>query len=333
MTHVLAFRVTALTLISLAACAQETWRDPSKHRVQFATAQEGIRLEVLDWGGSGRPVVLLAGSGNTTHVFDDFAEKLSAFCHVYGITRRGFGESSRPESGYADQRLADDVLQVLESLKIVAPVLVGHSMAGGELTTLGSQHFDRLAGLVYLDAGADPQDFPASDPAYMELFRKLPAPMRTPPPASEAESRSFEGYRTMQRRNEGFAFPEVELRNTYETNPDGTRGRHKTPGSVLNAIGDGQKKRDYAKIRVPVLSFFGLGSSKSQYQPKDAQERATIEAFDAATRVFITRYKKSLLSGVPGARIVDLQAAGHYVFLTREAGVLRELKAFMTGLP
>jgi hypothetical protein len=38
-----------------------SWQDPSKHRVQFVTVQDAIRLEVLDWGGSGRPVVLLAG--------------------------------------------------------------------------------------------------------------------------------------------------------------------------------------------------------------------------------------------------------------------------------
>jgi hypothetical protein len=38
--------------------------------------QEGVRLEVLDWGGSGRPLVLLAGGGDTAHVFDDFAPKL-----------------------------------------------------------------------------------------------------------------------------------------------------------------------------------------------------------------------------------------------------------------
>lgn len=56
MTHVQALRVTALFLISLAACAQNTaaWRDPSEHRVQFVTVQDGVRLEVLDWGGSGR---------------------------------------------------------------------------------------------------------------------------------------------------------------------------------------------------------------------------------------------------------------------------------------
>lgn len=114
------------------------WHDPSHHKVQFVTVEEGVRLEVLDWGGSGRPIVLLAGSGNTAHIFDDFAEKLSgACCHVYGITRRGFGASTRPDSGYDQQRLADDVLRVLDALKLVAPVVAGHSMSGEELTTLG----------------------------------------------------------------------------------------------------------------------------------------------------------------------------------------------------
>src|SRR6185295_2993186 len=119
----------ALTAIRLFS-QTPTWKDPLPHRVQFVRVEEAVQLEVLDWGGSGRPLVLLAGSGNSAHVFDDFAPKLTGFGHVYGITRRGFGASTRAESGYTDQRLADDVLQVLDSLKLVAPVLVGHSMAG-----------------------------------------------------------------------------------------------------------------------------------------------------------------------------------------------------------
>ena len=44
----------------------------------------------------------------------------------------------------------------------------------------------------------------------------------------------------------------------YLTNPDGTVGSYRTPRSVHEAIGEGQKKRDYSNIRVPVpalLSF------------------------------------------------------------------------------
>jgi len=182
-------------LANPAVRAQEAcvWHDPSKHVVKFVTVEEQVRLEVLDWGGSGRSVVLLAGSGNTAHVFDDFAEKLSGTCcHVYGITRRGYGLSDHPDSGYSEQRLADDILHVLDSLKIVTPVLVGHSMAGEELTRLGDEHSDRIAGLVYLDAASDPTDFPASSPDYMALFQKLPEAMRTRPPPSAAGLKSFE---------------------------------------------------------------------------------------------------------------------------------------------
>src|SRR5262245_28222483 len=122
--------LVVVIFLATPACAQEpgAWQDLSKHQVRFVTAEKDVRLEVLDWGGEGRAVVLLAGSGNTAHVFDDFAPKLTDCCHVYGITRRGYGASSQPASGYDDQRLADDVLKVLDSLKIAAPVLAGHSM-------------------------------------------------------------------------------------------------------------------------------------------------------------------------------------------------------------
>src|SRR5580704_13367143 len=54
-----------------------TWHDPSPHKVQLITVEKDAQVEVLDWGGSGRNVVLLAGLGNTAHIFDNFAPKLS----------------------------------------------------------------------------------------------------------------------------------------------------------------------------------------------------------------------------------------------------------------
>src|ERR1700722_10943754 len=149
--------VTVLLLNSIAVplSAQQSflWRDPSSHIIQLVTVEENVNLEVLDWGGSGRAVVLLTGLGNTAHIFDDFAPKLTSEYHVYGITRRGYGESSAPESGYSADRLGDDVLAVLDALKIDKAVLVGHSLGGEELTSVADRHPERVAGLVYLDAG------------------------------------------------------------------------------------------------------------------------------------------------------------------------------------
>jgi non-heme chloroperoxidase len=58
------------------------------------TVDKDLRLEVLDQGGLRRPTILLAGGGNTAHVFDDFALKLNGNCRVYGITWRGLGAST-----------------------------------------------------------------------------------------------------------------------------------------------------------------------------------------------------------------------------------------------
>ena len=129
------------------------WKDPSSHSIRFVTVDRGVRLELLDWGGSGPPLVLLAGLGNTAHVFDRFAPKLIASNHVYGITRRGFGGSSSPQSGYSADRLGDDVIVALDALKLTRPVLVGHSIAGEELSSVGSRFPGRVAGLIYLEAG------------------------------------------------------------------------------------------------------------------------------------------------------------------------------------
>jgi len=85
MAYSLARLLVLALLVTGAGRAQNVApsNDPSKHKVQFVTVQEGVRLEVLDWGGSGRSILLLAGLGMTAHVFDGFAEKLAESFHVY----------------------------------------------------------------------------------------------------------------------------------------------------------------------------------------------------------------------------------------------------------
>ncbi len=112
------FLVVISLLGSIHAQQSAAWHDPSPHQIQFVTVDHDVRLEVLDWGGAGRRIVLIPGMGNNAHVFDDFAPKLALRYHVYGITRRGFGASSQPASGYRADRLGDDVLAVLDALKL-----------------------------------------------------------------------------------------------------------------------------------------------------------------------------------------------------------------------
>ena len=98
------FALIAASIAGLSTARSEDWHDPSPHRIGFVTVQPGVKIETLDWGGAGRPLILIAGLGGTAHGFDDFAPLLTPHFHVYGVTRRGFGDSSRPRSAYGADR-------------------------------------------------------------------------------------------------------------------------------------------------------------------------------------------------------------------------------------
>jgi non-heme chloroperoxidase len=160
--------VTLIVLSANASYAQDQ-TDHSSHTMKLVPIDKDVKLEVLDWGGTGRPMIFLAGMGNTAHNFDRFAPQFTAKYHVYGITRRGFGASSKPapaNGNYSADRLGGDVLAIMDALKLSRPILIGHSFAGEEMSSIGSRYPERVAGLIYLEAA---YGFAYYDPARPDL--------------------------------------------------------------------------------------------------------------------------------------------------------------------
>jgi non-heme chloroperoxidase len=317
-------------LASIALCSQQStsWRDASSHTVQFVTVEKNVQLEVLDWGGSGQPVVLLAGGGDTGHVFDDFAPKLTSSFHVYGVTRRGFGKSGFSAEGYGADRLGDDVLAVLDALKLSKPVLAGHSIAGEELSSVANRHPERVAGLVYLDA-AYPYAFDNGKGPTLKQMQEISGP--EPPPPGEADLASFRALQQYYLRVLGFTYPEGELRQQWNSNPDGRVGKHRDfPGYAT--IMSGMKK--YAVIPVPALAIFAIphGQGKWVDSSTDLKVCEAAKAYSAALTPLTESQEKAFTNGVPTARVVRLRGAHHFVYLSNEADVLREMRAFLAGL-
>jgi non-heme chloroperoxidase len=321
---------TPQPLIYQRATKATEWVDPSPRTVQFVTVEKDVRLEVLDWGGSGRPLVLLAGLGNTAHVFDKFAAKLTPTYRVYGITRRGFGDSSAPVPGdanYSADRLGDDVLAVIDALKLNRPVLAGHSIAGEELSSIGSRHPEKIAGLIYLDAG---YSYAFYDRAHgdlamdsLELKRDLDRFIGGPAPA-DPKALLQELVQTSLPRVENELKEQQEYLKTLPAPPAQAAAE---PPPVSRAILEGEQK--YTDIRVPVLAIFAVPHNLGQ-TPGDPAARAAMEARDLArTGAQADAFEK----GASSARVVRLPHADHYVFLSNEADVLREMNAFLAGLP
>jgi pimeloyl-ACP methyl ester carboxylesterase len=316
--HMLVRTIAVAVLLLSAAHGQDI--DSTSHTVQFIAVDNNVKLEVLDWGGSGRSLVLLAGLGNTAHVFDKFAPKLTGAYHVYGITRRGFGASSAPSpsaDNYRADRLGDDVLAVLDALRLNRPVLIGHSGAGAEMSSIGSRYPQRVARLVYLDAGYAYAYYDRSawvagiwEMDSYQLQQKLQQLQfgKGPP---DARPLVQEMLKTI--------LPQIEedlrhLQNDVEETP----GRFAAPPTTspfnpaMLAVMEGGQK--YTNIPVPVLAIFAL--SGSLLHQSDVEGQAT--AFE---------------KGVPSARVVRLPHAEHYVYRSNEADVLREINVFVRSLP
>lgn len=315
------------------ATKETAWLDPSPHRTEFITVEKNVKLEVLDWGGSGRPLVLLAGLGNTAHVFDKFAPKLSRAYHVYGITRRGFGASSAPspvgDTAYSADRLGDDVLAVLDALKLNRPVLLGHSLGGEELSSVGSRYPKRVAGLIYLDAGYSYAYYDRSrgnfDIDLVELQKKLeklqPGKGTQDPKAlvQELLETTLPGFEKdlLQRQKELDVMPPALLAQASSSMPE-----------AAQAIQRGEQK--YTNLAVPVLAIYAIPHDLGPIPGVDDAARAAFEASDEAVTA---AQAKAFQSGVPSARVIRLPHANHYVFFSNEADVLREMDAFLGSLP
>jgi len=314
-------RVTLAILVGVAhALGAQT------PRTTFVSVEKDVALEVLDWGGSGVPVVLLAGRGQTAYSFEAFAPSLASSYHVYGITRRGYGASSKPATGYLSDRLADDVLAVVDSLHLTKPVLAGHSLAGEELSSIGSRHSDRVAGLVYLDAGyayavydSARGDFRANVAVLKQRLDRLQR-------AGNRGDRATMDTIFAALLNQDLPSLKHDLtvmQGWAGQAPPGTPLLPPVRTGIEAAIDDGLQR--YTDIRGPVLAIFaqrdlppGVGSDKQITQQWIQRDRGNVGVF---ARI------------VPQAQILILPNADHFVFDSNKAEVLAAMRAFIDGLP
>jgi non-heme chloroperoxidase len=306
-----------------------SWQDPSPHTAQFVTVDRDVRLEVLDWGGMGTPLVLLAGGGNTAHVFDEFAPKLTFNHHVYGITRRGFGASGFRGSANLVDRLRDDVIAVLDALKLEKPVLVGHSIAGAEMSAVANSRSGRIAALIYLEAGY-PYAFDNGNGPKMAEFQTSGPRAPNPRPVDLA---SFASLQNWDAEVFGFRMPEAEFRQMWDSDTSGRprRARDSAGSQALQALMTSTKT--YTRIPVPALVVFASPHVPESWIGKVTDSRLVESArtYYAAIDAATARQAAAFEAGVPSARVVRLRGA-HYIFLSNERETLNEMRSFLRRL-
>ncbi len=303
------------------------WVDPSPHGALLVAAEPDVQLEVLDWGGKGDALVFLAGLSNTAHSFDEFAPRFRDGFHVVGITRRGFGASSRPGGGYDPDSRARDILAVLDSLGVGRAILVGHSIAGDELSRFAVDYPERVRALVYLDAYSYGPDESGTLP---------PFPPQAIPAVTPADSESVESLGDYLLRRYGVRPPESELREVARFDATGRLTVYPLPDARL-AVYRGTMRSDYTRIQAPALAIYATHPTAQSFVPGfaafDGRNRGMAQAYFGAVRGWqegqIRRFRSQMRHGT----VVELSGANHFLHYSNPDEVERAMRAFLATLP
>lgn len=330
-------RLLALSVLTLTACAPAeqpaekstaaatpAWSDAATHQERFVETN-GVRLNVLDWGGTGPALVLVHGYGDSPHVFDDIAPLFTDRFHVVAYARRGHGKSSGGES-FSSATLAADLMGVMDSLGIAKANLAGWSMGGNEITAAAGLYPDRVEKIVYLDGAYD-----WSDPAFAASLGELPISL-DPPAEARGSLNAFKAWWTPTWWPDGdVSRAEAYLRDISGLAADGTL--HVVPDSANAARAFGallSDHRNYTKVKSPALAIY---AEIFLSQPgKDSATTAAIVAWEEKHAVpFRTASQARIRKELKGVEIVMVPGSHmSFVFVSRDS-VAARMTRFLLG--
>jgi pimeloyl-ACP methyl ester carboxylesterase len=289
----------------------------------------GIRLHYLDWGGNGQALIFLTGMGASAYIFDKFAPRFTDKFHVLALTRRGHGDSDCPETGYDADTLIKDILQFMDHLNIEKAILVGHSLAGVELTHFVATYPNRTEKLIYIEALDDRRGLPEiqrQNPLRKIEIRREPSTPHT-----------FEEYVTDTKR----ASPsiaeiwselwDVEMSHEVKVNEDGIVVE-RMPESVAEMMfenlwnGYVPKKVD---ANIPTLSFYALGTLKQSSVYTEDQKASFDQFFQHVRNPFYMSLISEFQNRFPHAKIVLIPDGHHFCFIAQEELVSNEMRKFL----
>ena len=314
----------ALAGSSCRAPETKTWVDPAKHQIAMISVAPNVQLEVLDWGGTGAPLVFLAGLGDSGHAFDEFAARFRNEFRPIAITRRGFGASSQPDSGYDSARRARDIVTVLDSLQLSRVVLIGHSIAGDELSRVAVEYPERLTALVYLEAYSYGADAPTDFPAY--------PPQAEAPEMSATDSASVQSVIAYWPTRFQYQPVEADVRAVCHFGPSG-RLEFLPKRNAGRQVAEGTSRSEYVRITSPALAIFAPQASLEDLFPRvvgfDAKNRAMAQQYLAAQQHFEFKQIARLKAELRQVTVITMPSATHYLHYTRADDVERTIRQFV----
>jgi pimeloyl-ACP methyl ester carboxylesterase len=312
----------------MAVLLQITCQAAGKPPVSKFLIVNGARLEYLDWGGNGPPLLFLAGGGSTAHIYEDLAPEFKSNHRCLALTRRGFGKSEQTADGYELDNLARDIFAFATRLGLRGLTLVGHSYGGTEAIRTAQLFPQLVLSVILLDTAYDtiPPEAPAAETKLFAAFTGM----------SDAEHMSsLDADRAWEKRLLGDVWSnaaESDLRETVMIANDGSV-KSRTPGRISGAINSERAKGKWhiTSIPVPALLIFAHNPWTDMMAGLDLDSEQIAEItkawadLDAARRSQIEAFRRDS----PQATIVEMDHTVHHCFIQRKERVIEEMQRFL----
>lgn len=211
------------------------------------------------------------------------------------------------------------MVAVMTCLKLSKAVLIGHSFGGEELSSVGTTHPEMVSGLIYLDAA---YGYAFYDPRVGNLeidVRDVREELANIDPGKMPMGKRDELRELLSQ------LPRLQkeldaLLKQMNDNPPRNDPSRLPPPQIAATLGGQQK---FTRMTVPVLAIFAYRHQlPGDGMLKDEQQRTAAAKED----VFTEEHVDALKTVVPSACIVRIPNAGHFVFQSNEAEVLRDVR-------
>lgn len=302
-----------LTLLLFLSCQQTSKQEQlaKKAYTEHFIHGSNIKLHYLDWGGSGQPLILIHGLGDSPYIFEDLADSLKKHFRVIAYSRRGHCKSHATDKSYDNSTLVSDLKLLIDSLKISKAHLLGWSMGGNEITEFAIQYPEQTNKLIYFESGYD-----LSEDLFREMLNTLPKSLF----ADNSDLSSIDAYRSWYH---GFWFPDIDWNSTLESNfqasilinPD--KSISTLPNDEISKItlqSAMTYHRKYDKISAPALALYT--NSFFHAAPNDS---ALVTAYDHLEKEIVNPWRKHSINRIKtelkDATIKVVSKGSHFSFI------------------
>lgn len=245
------------------------------------TVSDGARIAVREYGGRGRPILLLHGLMGRASTWWRTARWLADHGRVVALDARGHGDSTGT-GDWRTERFTADLIEVADALELGPSVLVGHSMGGLHAWSAAARRPDLAHALVVEDMAPDHRGLTALP--WVSWFEAMPE--------------SFESIAAVR---DAFGWPRPSvgeyLAECVREGPDGYRllTGHALAATIAGEWGERDFWDSVRGVRCPALL---LEAEESPIASEQMAEMA--EAMPAARHVRIAGTGHLLHDDAPG---------------------------------